>query len=790
MDDLRYGVRSLSRRPAFTAFAAFTVALGVGATTAIFSTVEAVLINPLPYEHGDRMAGLFRRLSANAGAYVPPSPEQRAAWSGQTDLFEALEPWSGRPMTLTGAGEPRVLLSALVRPAFLELLGRSPVMGRVFSEQELAGDGARVVVVSHDFWQSALGGGPDALGRSVQLDGVPWTVIGVLPPATPLPGWGLTSVPIWRPFGSAREGDAVQVTALLAEGATLAHVNERLREMGDAAGGTNDWFGEASLVTDQISRGVVGSLGLLMGAVVLLLAIACVNVSNLLLFRAETRKRETAVRAALGGGARRLGRQLLVESLLLAGLGGGLGLLLAVGARQLILAMRPGQLEVLDSAGLNGTVLAFALGVTLLTGLVFGLLPAVHTVRREALDTLRSGARTAGDVVGGRARWLLVVSEVALSFAPLLGSVAVVTTLLEKQSGDVGFDADRVIALEVEAPGWRYPTGVERAPVYERILERLAGIPGVERVARASGLPPRAGITFGTLEIEGRDPTEDVVVLHGPTVGEGYFETLGQPIVAGRGFDARDLQNEARVMVVGEGTAEAFFPDGDAIGSRLRVSQDAEWTTIVGVAGDVAMTGLNPNRVPLQAYTPLSGRREEGAFTIRVSPGVDAQALIPTVRAEVRAIDEDLRVDGLATAEAHMITSLENERFLTTLMTTFAALALLLAAVGLYGVVSQVVGQRTREIGIRIALGARRIEVSGMVLRSAVSATTAGVLIGAVLTGGVVRALDGTVFGVEANTPSTYVIAAVGLMATALLAAWAPSRRAAGVDPVRAMRVE
>jgi len=789
-DDLVHALRSLTRRPAVTVFAAATLALGIGSSTAIFSTLESVVINPIPYENGDRMVGLFKRIG-NGDAFVTPSPEDLERWAERTDLFESVEPWTFRSMTLTGRGDARVLQAALVRSSFLDMLGRSPVVGRTFAKDDLDGDGARVVLLSHPFWQREFGGSPDAVGAGLSLDGESWTVVGVLPPRTYLPGWGLRTVDIWRPLTAAQAGGPNPATALLRDGVTAEGANESLAGLvGDPSSGVGS-AGYASLVSEQVGgSGIRSYLQLLMGAVVLLLLIACANVSNLLLFRADARRRETAVRSALGCGRGRLMRQQLLESLLLALLGGALGVVLSYAGQAVILEMRPSQLDVLDNVVLNGRVLAFALLVTLGTGALFGVLPALTALRPEVLESLRSGVRVEGTVAGGRLRWLLVSGEVALSFALLLGSLSVLATLLERQRVDIGFRAGEVAVLEVRLPTWRYTSEQEREAVFARLREGAARLPGVISVARASGVPPRAGIWFGNLEVEGREPTEETQLLHGPSVDAGYFQTLGQGIVRGRAFTEDDIRGDQSVVMIGEGTARSFFADRDPVGVRFRMGPDDDWMTVIGVATDVPMAGLSSASTPLQYYAPLREGWSDSAFLVRVVNGREPEALLPLLRSLVKDVDPDVRIDRLSTALTLMRETLERERFATTIMTTFAALAMTLAAVGLYGVVSQVVGQRTREIGIRIALGARSAGIAVMVLRRAGAATLVGIAAGILLALGGARVLGSRIEGLETNTAGTFVFAALALILTSLLASYAPARRAVAVDPVEAIRTE
>ena len=785
-DDLRYAWKSLTRSAALTLFAAVTLALGIGSATAVFSTLESVVLNPLPYDHGDRMVGIFRKLGGS-NAYLTPTARDVELWSGQTDLLESLERWTGRSMTFTGSGDPLEVQAALVAPTYHDFIGREPMLGRRFDDSELVGGGARVLLLSHPFWMRHFGGSADALGATVILDGVPWTVVGVMPPGTLVPGWGLRATDVWAPFSEEAAQGPTPAVGLLREGVEVDALNLRFAELQEREGGQTVGYGR--LVRDQVRAGFDSYLAAFMGAVTLLLLIACANVSNLLLFRADARKRETAVRSALGGGRRRLVRQFLLESLILALLGGALGVALSYGGQAAILGMRPSQLDVLEHVSINGPVLLFALVVTLTTGIVFGVVPAVTAGGKHTHVHLRGGVRTEGDVVGRRLRWLLVSGEVALSFALLLGAFAILDTLNERLRTDPGFRADELVMTEVRAPGWRYQDEETKDALYAGIRARLAALPGVAGVSQAAGLPPESGAWFGTAETESGHTLDDSV-LFGPWVGPDYFATVGQPILAGRAFTDEDITGVEPVVILGETTARELFPDGGAVGSRFRMGGDEEWQTVVGVTVDVPMRGLSTSQAAHQFYAPFRGGWLSASYGIRVAAGVDPEDLLPLVREVVRAEDADIRVDRLSTAEAALWDSLERERFATAILGTFAFLALLLAAVGLYGVVAQVVGQRTRELGIRIALGARRGSIVSLILRRVGGATAAGIGVGTIMALVGWRILSNRIVDLVEQSPRIYLLTAAALALTALLAAYGPTRRAARVDPVDAMRVE
>jgi putative ABC transport system permease protein len=789
-DDVGYALRSLRRRPSFTVFAAATIGLGIGATTAVFSTLETVVINPLPYENGDRMVSLFQRVGSS-DAFVPPSEGTVRSWRGLTDVLESVEVWSLRGVTLTGRGEADEIMAGLIRPSIHGLLGREPRIGRRFTGDEIAGEGAPVALISHSMWDRTFGRDPGVLGETLQLDGSAYSIVGVMPRRTLMPGFGLMRADVWLPLDEVSARAGLFSTGVLREGVTIEDLNARLAAVPLATSdgpAPEGWVGFGRLVASDVSEGMRETLGLLMGAVVLLLLVACVNVAHLLLFRANVRRHETAVRSALGAGRGRLVRQLLVESLVLALIGGGFGVLLALVGQDLILRLRPSSLEVLEYVGLNGWVMAFALVVSIVTGVGFGLIPALHLNSRDALHSLRSGSRSAGDPVQGRTQWLLVAGEVALSFALLIGALSVFDNLSTRQRSDVGFRAQELAVMRVRLPAWKYETTEARSQAFGELKDRALGLPGVVHVSVASGVPPHTSVRLGTFAPEGGEPLEGTQMLYGPAVDQDYFATMGQRVVAGRAFGPSDFLTSEDVIVLGEGAARTLFPGGDAIGKRFRSGPEAEWTTVIGVAEDVAMTGLATTERALQAYSPRRQASNQGTVLVRMPTRAEPSSLLPHLRELARSIDPDIRIDRLAVATELLMDTLERERFTTTILMAFAALALLLAWVGLYGVVSRVVGQRTQEIGVRIALGAPKGAIATAVFAQAGRAALAGVAVGLVLSVGLRRVLISEFVGFESVSIAHYSAAALMLFLTTLFAALPPVARATRIDPVNAMR--
>ncbi len=761
-DDVRFAVRSLARGWSLALFAVITLALGIGGATAMYGAVESIILNPLPYEAGNRIVGAWQRIGTTGEVFVGAPREARETWAEQTDLFEHFEPFTFRFMELTGASSDQGVSAALVRPAFYEILGRTPIMGRVFDNNDLAGDGLPVVVLNEGFWRTALGARPDVLGTSITLDGRDWTVIGVMPAGSHVPSWGLRRVDVWRPLTEALIAEPSPSSAVMRQGVTTEMVNARLANLA-----ARDPDPEAPV-----------------GHVALLLIIACVNVSSLLVSRARRRQRETAVRSALGAGRGRLVRQLVVESSLLALAGGMAGIGVAHLIRSAIGALRPAELAVLDQVAIGSRVLWFALAGTTAAALVLGCLPAWRFGSGNSLISLRSGDRTNGNATDQRLRWLLVTGEVALSFALVLGSVSVFGTLLAKLSADPGFETAEILYVRGTARSWEDQGQNERELLALEIEANLAALPGVAGVTRISRMLPNPGALWGEFEIEGSSSEPRNEVFHGPSVEPEYFDVVGQPILNGRGFAERDLLGTENVVVISESTAGSLFPDQDAVGARFRLDETS--LTVIGVVSDVPMLGLGRD-APLQAYRPLRTYPESATFAVRVAPGSDLAVTLGAAQNALWAVNPDLDVLVSPAAE-RLERTLGRHRFAVALLSAFAGLALGLSALGLYGAVSNLVGQRTRELGVRMALGARRQDIVKLVLGGVGYATIAGIAAGAVLvlTGG--RVVDANAFGREAISSGTYVVAALVLATMALAGAALPAWRAARVEPVEAIR--
>lgn len=794
LDDMRQALRSLLRSPLLALTIALTLALGIGATTAIFSAVQGLILRPLPFRDADRLVEVWRS-SDQLEFRVTPTEREAELWKSQARSFSQVEPWTIATMTLTGRGDAEQLTVGRISPTFPLLIGMAPALGRGFTAAEAVPGGERVVMLGDALWRSRFGADPDVLGETMALNGEPYVVVGVVPPGFAPPSLLASKPEAYVPLVLSDAGGGLRVAARLAEGVTLEQARTELVSLRDrdedASDGGLQWTGEPVRPVEFLGSRLKDGVVLLMVAVSLLLLIACINISNLLLSRAHGRQRETAVRAALGASRGRLLRQMLVESTMVSIVGGVLGVLAAVWMLDALVTLRPEGLEVLDRVSLDGTVLVFAFVVALVTGLVFGLLPALQASGSRALESLRSGSRTdESGAFGRRFRMGLVAVEVALSFALLAGAGLLVRTVRELGTVDPGFEPDGLVAAFIDLPEWKYGDAASRTGFADALEARVDALPAVQSVAMASGVPPESGVNFGAgLEVEGGPaPGPDAPKMYfGNEADADYFRVLGQPLVSGRGFTAREIRDEAPVWVLGEGTARQLFGDEEAVGRRVRFAGTDTWHTVVGVARDVRLNGLSILEDDLQLYEPLD---PSTSYVLIARATGDPAALTEPVRQLAAGIDADVPVRRVATVSSMMRDSMARQRFMMVLLVVFAAVAAALAAIGLYGVLSSLVGRRTREIGIRMSLGADPGSILGMVLRQGAGATALGIVAGLGIALAGARIIASQLYGVGRFDPVTYGAVAALLAAIAVLAAWLPARRAASVDPVEAMRAE
>jgi len=805
LQDLRFAVRSFRRVPGFTSVAAFTLALGIASATSVFSVADAVLLRPLPFPDPDRLVHVW--------VTEPDRGERREVVAGATYLdwkrdahsFEGLAGYRRIDFNLTGDELPERVGGVSVTSDFFAVLGVHAALGHLPGRGDTGSD--RTVVLTDAFWRSRLGADRAALGSTLVLNGEPHTVVGVLPPGVAFPEASLLYVPSpyrvpLEPLGSEDRSDDrgagyLSVLGRLAEGvgieAAQAEMNAIAEEMARAFPETKAGEGVSVVgLQDDLVGSLRATFVVLLGAVGLLLLIACANVANLVTIRASRRRKELAVRVSLGAGLGRIRRQLLTESAVLALCGGVPGFLLAIWGTRLLVAMAPAGIPRLSEVSVDPRVFLFTLIVTLLTGLVFGLAPMVGLEEGTAAAALR-GLGGRGRARPERLRDAVVVTEVALSLLLVLGAGLMVRTLRALDGVDPGFEASGVLVAHVSLPESRYPDTDAAAAFYDQCLERIRIIPGVQSAATILTLPMHWAIrgTFA-FSIQGRtlEAGEEPLAAY-QVASVDYFRTLRVPLLRGRVLDATDRADAPGVVVINEALANRYWPGTDPLGARITFSgspndPDAEWATVVGVVGNTVKDGLDRPVEP-EAFLPLDqAAMPRSSFVIRTAE--DPYALAPAVRQAVHDVDPALPLYDLLSMDDVLAGSLGQRRFRMLLLGAFAGAALLLAAVGLYGVISYAVGQRRREIGIRMALGASRDTVVGRVTRDGLSRVGVGIVLG-VLGGLALKpVIAGQVFGVSGADPVTYAASILLLVAAALIAVLAPAVRASRVDPAEAVR--
>ncbi|MBN1203605.1 MAG: ABC transporter permease [Myxococcaceae bacterium] len=790
--DLRFGVRTLWRSPGFTLVAVLTVALGVGANTALFGAVHAVLLRPLPYAAPDRLVAVS--MVPEAGA----SPATLFALRERSRTLTDIAGYVRRTVTLTGSGEPELLSGALVSAELFSALGVVPRFGRALQPADNRPGAAFVAVLGHGLWLRRFGGDPGVVGRTVTLDGMPFTVVGVMPRGFSFPG---DDVGLWLPLRldpTSGDSDIGFLTLLgrLAPGRGSTEANAELRTLGAALraerpGVLPEDFGGLARVTPlrDVLVGEVGpALLLLLGAVGCVLLIACANVAGLLLARATGRRTELAVRAALGASTGRLARQLLTESVLLGLVGGLAGLVLARWGADAVGAALPGTLPEAGRVGVDGPVLAFGLALSLGVGLLFGLVPALRAARGDPHAGLRPGGT--GGLGRGQRRLLggLVAGEMALALVLTVGASLMLQTVWKLQRMDTGFTTERVLTLAVELPDARYGDGGRGAVFFREALERIRALPGVEAAGAIHRLPLASDNVDVTLRIEGRPtPLDGSADVDRRVVTLGYFDALRVPLLRGRALDATDTDT-ARVAVVNEALARRLFPGEEVLGRRVWTDFEGKegWTTIVGVVGDTRNQALGSAPRP-QLYRPHA-QVPSTRMTLVVRTRGEPLALARAVREALWAVDPDVPMGEVRTLEQVARDSIATPRLVLSLLVLFALLALVLGAVGLYGVMSYAVGQRTYEFGVRLALGASGADVLRQVAAEGLVLAGAGIAAGLVLGLAAGRVLSRLVFGVGTSDPLTLLGASGVLAVVALLASLVPAWRAARVDPGRVLR--
>jgi putative ABC transport system permease protein len=800
VQDVRFGLRMLGKSPGFTLVAVLTLALGIGANTAMFSVIEAVLLRPLSYSNADqlvRVASMWER-----GGIATPyssSPPDFFDWRDQNRSFSSTFAYQMSERALTGRGEAKRVRAAVATAGIFSTLQAHPIIGREFVSEENRKGADHVVLLSYGFWQAEFGGLPDAIGKTIDLDSEAYKIIGVMPREFRFP---LQGSDVYVPIGfddqvvTQRGAHYLIVLGRLKPDISLAQANNDLAAiMAELRRRYPDKDGKWGVRVEPWSRALVGdirpALLVLLGAVTIVALIACANVSNLLLVRATARHREFGMRQALGAGRLRLVRQILTEGLLLALFAGAASLALAHGALLTIVRFGPKDIPRLPSVGLNTTVLIFTLGLSAASAILFALLPAWRSSGANVSGLLKMSGSSSRE--SGRARSILLIAEVALSMMLLAGAGLLIRSFAGLRAMNPGFEAKNVLTVDVSVPDAHYKNSLALESYWDQALAKLRSLPLVTSVDAATPLPLSGDDFSSSFSVEGRSvPDQDQPSAELRWATPGYFRTLGIPLRKGRTFTDADRLGAARVLLISETAARMFFPAGDAIGQKLefgaRGGYERNQGEIIGIVGDVRHFGLDAPIAPM-FYVPLAQAGMDGATLVIRAQGSPA-ALGQSARQRIQEIDRDALVSEPILLETLLASSLGQRRFYMMLLGAFAVLALVLAAVGLYGVISYSVAQRTQEIGIRVAMGAARSQVLSMVMNSGLRLVLFGLVAGQVMALMLNRTLKGLLVGVSATDPSTLLLTALVLLAVASLASYVPARRAARVDPIVALRFE
>ena len=796
--DIRYGFRNLLKRPGFTVIALIALALGIGANTAMFSLVNAVVIRPLPYAEPDQLVWGWGNVR-NGPNRASVSPLDYLDFRSQNKTFEQLAATftGSMPVNLTGDGEPERLTASVVTGNYFQTFGVTPMLGRGFSLDNEKPGNEQVAVLSYELWQKRFAANPGIVNQRINLDGKSFEVIGVMGkdvtfPQTadlwvPLnfdadPGMKVRKAHFMRPIGRLKPG----VTLAQAQADTDIIAAQLEKQYPESNTGWN-------LRLEGLRERLIGSsrptLFILFGAVGFVLLIACANVANLLLVRATARQKEVALRTALGASRWRIVRQLMTESLLLALIGGALGALIAAWGIDLLVTLSGNTVPTTANVTIDSTVLAFTFVMSLFTGLLFGVLPAIRTVRLNLSDTLKEGGRTTGEgAFRNLTRSLLVVFESAIAVVLLVGAGLLVRSLIALQNTNPGFDANDVLTMRVDLARAKYDKPEKTGRFFQDLEQRLSGLPGVETIGMITELPMSGQLNDTPFTVEGRPAVAPGQEFNADfrRVNQNYFQALRIPVLRGRNFTDQEVSQGAKVIVVSQQLVNTVFPNEEPLGKRLATAIAPDPLEIIGVVGDIRHRALEFG--PYSAlYIPT---RSAPGMNLAIRTQSDPSNLAAAVRKEVQAIDRDQPVSATRTMSEWVDRSTSTPRYRTTLLALFAALAMVLAATGIYGVMSYSVAQRTHEIGVRMALGARRFDVLRLVVQQGMLVVSVGLAIGLVAAYILTRLMASLLFGVTAKDPMTFVAVAGLLSVVALIACYIPARRATKVDPLIALRYE
>jgi putative ABC transport system permease protein len=806
LKDIRYGMRMLRKNPGLTFVAVISLALGIGANTAIFSVVNAILLKALPYNDPDRIVLAWGNVPAEGKNRSQVSATDVDDWRNQNTVFEEITTYGSFQPVMIGSGEPERIPAMQVGDGYFKVMKGEPVLGRVFTPEEQEPGKDQVIVLSYGLWQQRFGGDPNIVGKTVLLSSRPYTIVGVMPanfrplPATLVAANAQYYRPVAEPHDEEeRSSRHLRAIARLKPGVTLEQAQSEMNVIAGRLEQENpsDNTGYAVRLT-TLTEDTVGDLRpillLLLGAVAFVLLIACANVGNLLLSRSAARQKETAIRAALGAARTRLIRQFLTESILLSLIGGSFGLLLALWGTSLIESLGSRVTPLLSGITIDYRVLGFTVVISLLTGIIFGLVPALQISKPDLNESLKEGGRNSG-ASSSRAfvRGALVVSEVAMALVLLICAGLLIKSVMRLRDVNPGFNPENMLTMNVNLPGVKYPEPQMWVAFYNQIIERIEALPGVQSAGITSVLPLSDNFDGRGVVVEDRPkPRGEEISADLYIVTPSYLRTMAIPLMRGRPLAEQDTQNQPMAALINETMAEELWPGEDPLGKRIKFPGSERnpqpWRTIVGVVSDVKQYGLD-KKEPMQIYLPEA--QFPGSFmTLVVRTSADPKSMIAAIKNEILALDPDQAVYGILTMEQLLAESISLRQFSMMLLIIFASLALTLAAVGIYGVISYSVTQRTHEIGIRMALGASRRDILKLVINNGMTLALAGIAIGVGASLALTRLMASLLYGVSATDVTTFVSITVILLGVALVASFVPARRATKVDPMVALRYE
>jgi putative ABC transport system permease protein len=798
LQDITYAIRMLRKNPGFTFAITLTLILGIGANTAIFSVVNAILLRPLPFKYPDRLVRIWGNNVEKGRNQAPISPADFADWRAQNQVFEDIAAYSNWNPNRAD-GETERMAGLRISASLFSVLGVEPALGRTFLAEEDQPKRNQVVMISHGFWQRAFGSDPSVLGKTLTLDGLPHTIVGVMPSDFQFPP-GVEKKDLWSPIAfspndlSLRGTRYLQVVGRLRQGLTLAQAKSDMeniaRQTEQQYPQTNSGWGVAvANLHEELVGDIRSALLIMLGAVGFVLLTACANVTSLLLAKASIRQREMAIRASLGASRARLIRQMLIESVLLSLAGGALGTFLALGGVKLIVAAAPVKLLRVRDVSIDGWVLIFTLVISLLSGMAFGLLPALQASKINLNESLKEGSQSlAGSRGRLRIRNGLVVCEIALALVLLVGAGLMIKSFARLMSVDSGLNPTGVLTAQISLPSARYSTPEQERAFFRQLLERIEALPGVQHAGITSFLPLGGTNMDWLFAIEGRPVSDPSEILYAEyrQVSDGYFQAMGTPIIRGRDFSDRDTENTPGVIIINQAFGRRFFANEEPLGKRIGFGKKPVWREIIGVVADVRHFGLDAEPKAEAYVTHLQDPWPSMAVVVRSTSEINNLAAI--IRGEVRVIDKNQPVYNVRSMQELISSSVAPRRLSMLLLSIFSAVALVLAAVGVYSVVAYSVVQRTHEIGVRMALGAQQNDVLKLLVGQGIRLGSAGVILGSLAAFAITRVLSSLLYQVSSTDLTIFISLSLALACIVVLASYLPARRATKIDPAVALR--